>query len=364
MATGYWCPDCMELTESIPVYECSADGWEGTERRCETCNKFVSRREDDGCENCFSVVEEVEVVTDHDGALIKAEDFRPNGKSLAERTKAAEAKSKRDAAKKAKSALDALLSATQETTWSSISVGQKIVAKNWKGEIDTMMDAKVLSIMVAGDNCVAPVVPGSLIVLTDHYGLRVEAHTLDEQVLVKASDSGLAVIEPAEDRFVVQSGSDTHGSSVKYVSANVSLAPTAGRDVYMGEISGKNALNSGYQTMVGAFFEPHEARAFAATARKAAAELRTLLTVDDTEVVSVELTEVDDIMSHNPTRYATFVVGSDESMGGVGARIYTGNNSRTTQSYSVASPSVLDGIAKAADMIADKLAALIDLKEK
>lgn len=354
----------MELTESVSVYECQSDGWLGTERRCETCSKFVSRREDDGCENCFAVVEEVEVVTDHDGTIIRAEDFKPNGKSLAERTKAAVAKGKRDAAKKAQVELDTLLSETTETTWSNISVGQRIVGKNWKGEIDTMMDAKVVSIIVAGQNCVAPVVPGSMIVLTEHYGPRIEVHAPEETVLIKTAESGLAAIEPVEDRFKVQVGDDTHGSGVKYVLANVSLGATSGRDVYMGEISGKNSLNSGFQTIIGAFFDPTEARTFAQTTRKAAAELRSRLTVEDTEEVVVELTEEDDILSHIPTRYATFVVGADESFGGEGVRVYTGSSGRSTQSFAVMSPSVLDGIAKAADLIADKLTILIDLKEK
>lgn len=355
----------MELTEAVRVYECDADGWVGTERRCETCSKFVSRRDEDGCENCFAEVEEVEVVTDHDGTLIKAEDYKSNGKSLAERNKAASEKSKKDAAKKAKTALDALLSETTETTWANIAVGQRIAATDWKGNIDTFQDAKVVSIMVAGANAMAPVAPGSLIVMTDHYGPRIESHSPDDSVLIRNAAPEPTTIEPVEERFSVSLGSDTHGSSgIKFVSANVSLAATSVRNVYMGEISGKNSQHSGYETIIGSFHDPAEARAFGKAAREAAVELRKVVLVDDLEELAVELTDNDDILSHVPTRYATFLVGKDDMMGGDGVRVSTSTSVRSTQSFAVLSPNALDGIAKAADLIAEKLATLLDVKEK
>lgn len=364
MTTGHWCPDCMDLTEAVRVYECDADGWVGPERRCETCNKFVSSRDEDGCENCFAEVQEVEVVTDHDGTLIKLEDYQPNGKSLAERRKTEIEKSKKDSAKKAKAALESLLSETTEMTWGEISVGQQVIAKDWKGNLDTAKTAKVLSINVAGDGSIAPVVPGSLIVLTEHYGLRLAAHSADEVVLIKTAESTPVTMESADQRFIVEQGDDTHGTGVKFISANVGLAATDQRNIYMGEISGKNSEYSGFQTTIAAFFQPEEARAFARVARETATDLRSRILVDETDEVDVVLTEDDDIMSHVPTRYATFRIGKDDFMGGDGVRVLTATSGRSTQSFAVLSPNVLDGIAKAADLIADKLSTLIDSEEK
>jgi hypothetical protein len=132
------------------------------------------------------------------------------------------------------------------------------------------------------------------------------------------------------------------------------------RNVYIGEITGKNSEYSSYRNIVGAFFEPDEARAFAAAAREAATELRTRVLVDETDTQDVKLTESEDITSHAPTRYATFLVGTDDMLGGEGVCVSTGASDRTSQSFTVLSPSVLEAIATAADLIADKLAVLID----
>jgi len=364
MAKSYWCPDCMELTEAVRVYECDADGWVGDTSRCEYCNKFVSRRDDDGCESCFAEVEEVEVVTDHDGNLIREVDYEPNSKSLAERRKIEFEKQNKKTAKKSQDALTKLLTETVETTWSEVSVGQKIIAKDWKGNLDTLRDATVLSVIVAGENSASPVLPGSLIVLVEQYGLLIEVHSPEETVLVRADETKLVTVAPVEDRFVLKNGDDAHSSGVKFVSANVSLAATAERNVYMGEIMGKNSASTAHQTLIGAFFEPKEARAFARVARATAAELRSRILVDEIEEATLELTNDDDIMSHAPTRYVTFLIGADEMLGEEGVQVSTGTSNRSMQSFTVMSPNVLDSISRAADLIADKLTELIDLKEK
>lgn len=363
MVTGYWCPDCLEITEPVRVYECDTDGYVGEERRCETCNRFCSRRDEDGCENCFAEVDEVDVVTDHDGAVIRAEDYQPNGKALAVRQKEEFEANRKAATKKAKAEIEALLSATVETTWSEITVGQEIVAKDWKGNIDTRRGSKVLSVTTAGENAVAPVVPGSLIVVTDQYGVRVEVHSADETVLIKSDAPAPEASEAPQERFVVTEGNDTHGSGLKLVDAVVGLAATAERNVYVGEIMGRNSEYSSFQTIVGAFFDPKEAKAFASAARTAANDLRTRVLVDDVSELAVKLEESDNILSHAPTRYATFLVGTDDMLGGEGVRVYTGSRERTSQSFAVLSPSVLDGIARAAELIADKLTELIDPKD-
>jgi hypothetical protein len=87
--------------------------------------------------------------------------------------------------------------------------------------------------------------------------------------------------------------------------------------------------------------------------------------VDETAEVDVAFTEDDDdIISHVPTRYVTFRIGKDDMMGGDGVRVLTATSGRSTQSFAVLSPNVLDGIAKAAELVADKLSILIDSKEK
>lgn len=365
MATGYWCPDCMELTEPVRVYECGADGWTGDTNRCEDCSKFLSARDEDGCEECFTAVEEVEVVTDHDGTVIRAEDYEPNGKSLAVRRKEESDKASKEAAQKAKIALDNLLSELTEKAWGEISVGQKIVVKDWKGNLDSAKTATVLAVEVAGNNAVSPVTPGSLIVLTEQYGLRLSAHDPRDIAMVRASDHELVPVEAAEQRFVMEQGDDDHGSGVKFVLANVGLADTPNRNIYIGEISGKNSEHSGHQTTIAAFSHPGEARAFAQVARAAASELRSRVLLDASDELDIVLREDDsDIVSHVPTRYATFRIGKDEIMGGDGVRVTTSNSGRSTQSFSVLSANVLDGIAKAAEMIADKLSTILDSKEK
>lgn len=361
MATGYWCPDCMELTDPVRVYECDVDGWVGEERQCETCKRFASRRDVDGCESCYAEVEEVEVVTDHDGALIRAEDYRPDGKAFAVRLMEEYAKHSKAAKKKAQAELDDLLSHTSETTWGNVRVGQHVVARDWSGNIDTGKAATVLSVTRTGDNCVAPLVPGSLIVLVQHYGVRVEVHSADETVLIKSNGPAPEAPQPPQERFVVSHGNDSYGSGLKLIYASVGPAPVEDRNVYIGEITGKNSEYSSYRTIVGAFFEPDEARAFAAAAREAAAELRTRVLVDEADL-RVELTAAEDITSHAPTRYATFLVGTDDMLGGEGVRVSVGASERASQSFAVLSPSVLEAIATAADLIADKLDALIDPK--
>lgn len=362
MTTGYWCNDCEELTEAVRVYECDLDGWKGTERRCETCNKFVSRREEDGCENCFAEVEEVEVVTDHDGAIIKASEYEPNGKPLAQRLKEADEAQKKAYARKAKSDVNELIAKTVETTWGEITPGQKIVARDWKGAIDTHRSATVLSVTVAGENCVAPVVPGSLTVVVEHYGLRLEVHNPEDSVLVLTDEVKSELLPTPDERFTVIQGNDTHGSGIRFVTANVSFAATEDRNIYLGEINGKSSAYSGQSTIIGSFFEPEEARTFAKRSREAAAELRSRALFDGEEAIAVELTEVDDVLSHAPTRYADFIVGVDDMLGGDGVRVMTSSTGKSTQSFSVLSPAVLDGIAEAAEMIANKLTDLYDLK--
>lgn len=352
----------MELTEAVPVYECGVDGYVGEERRCESCNRFVSRRDEDGCASCYAPVGEVETVIDHDGTEIRLDDYVSNGKSLAERRQDERKSHEEESKKREKEKLKSVMSETTEVRWADVSVGQRIITTDWKGNLDTGREATVLSIMVAGDKCVAPLVPGSLTVLLEHYGPRVEVHSPDETVLVKKGVADTSFL-PAKERFIVTAGDDMHGSGVKLLSVEFGLAATTKGSVYMGEINGKNSPYSGSRTIIAAFIDPREAKVFAYTARAAAARLRGSLLVQDMEEIAVDVQDTSFLTSHVPTRYTNFIVGMDESIGTHGVRVTNGTSERSTQSFSVVAPSVLDGIARSADMIADKLTELYDLKE-
>lgn len=76
---AYQCPDCQAIYtqhDLVPLYECSRCGGSTPERRCEECNIFTARA-GEGCEECAAECEEVEVVEDHDGALIPTEEWDP-----------------------------------------------------------------------------------------------------------------------------------------------------------------------------------------------------------------------------------------------------------------------------------------------
>ncbi|WP_336794438.1 hypothetical protein [Gordonia malaquae] len=94
------CGDCGDIVDTVePVYECTTCGQLTDERRCADCNRFTARAEHSiGCEICFAAVDTEAAALDHDGALIRAADFDPDGPSKADRTRTARAVAVADAA--------------------------------------------------------------------------------------------------------------------------------------------------------------------------------------------------------------------------------------------------------------------------
>ncbi|GAB2734193.1 hypothetical protein [Nocardioides pakistanensis] len=112
-----WCEQCslpFEESEATRLYECSNCGTTGPDRRCDQCHKFMARSEEPGCPQCEEKVDEnpVAVVRDHDGAIILAEDYEPDGPSKAERDVQARA----EAAEKAEADRVARLAEKQQNT--------------------------------------------------------------------------------------------------------------------------------------------------------------------------------------------------------------------------------------------------------
>lgn len=125
--TAEWCASCDEITEAVPVYECGSCGAASDERRCPDCNKFAARREEDGCETCFDPTTTIDIVTDHDGTLIRAEDYQPDGESLATRRAVEQAQAAAAHARRREENRAALINAGRTTTWANVTVGDTTI---------------------------------------------------------------------------------------------------------------------------------------------------------------------------------------------------------------------------------------------
>lgn len=89
-----WCEACnvgFDENEAALIYECGNCNTKGTDRKCPDCKKFRARSEEPGCPQCEEPVDEnqVEMVHDHDGQVIRLEDYEPDGPTKAERDEAA-----------------------------------------------------------------------------------------------------------------------------------------------------------------------------------------------------------------------------------------------------------------------------------
>src|SRR5690625_5141550 len=142
-STAPWCPDDdAVVAEPARAYECSRCGERtnsaalaGERARCEGCNIFMARAEEDACPDCSAPLEDMEVIEDHDGALVKADQFDPVGPSFHEREAAerAELEALRQAQQAAQEARVAEESAI--TTWSELEPGDDL-PQVYLGEVE------------------------------------------------------------------------------------------------------------------------------------------------------------------------------------------------------------------------------------
>jgi len=356
----HWCSDCEEIVHLVPVYECGTCSDISLERRCENCRKFMGRRDEDGCENCMAECQPVEVVTDHDGTIIRAEDYVADGPSLAERRTVAEAehKAQRAAAEKQKS--EQAYAGATATPWSAVKVGDEILAFTREGDVDTLMgNQTIFSLQTVGPNPAADnLAPGQIIATLFRYGPTLEIHNADDTAYVVNDPERTTPEPPATERFTVGTTNYASGGAVKYISADMGADHHSGSFAPVGIITGRSSINAGSLTGIATFADPAEAEAFAAAARTAAANL--VATGIQDEEFPLELDAQKHSFPDAPARYVSFKLGMDDFNEKQIMEVSTGNTRRPSMVFSVHAPSVLLNIAAAADHVAAGLRKALD----
>lgn len=367
-STGHWCDDCQELVETTRVYECSRCSTRSDERRCPDCNIFASRLEEDGCESCFAEVEEVQVIEDHDGNTIRLEDYEPDGEAHSIRSAAAEAAltAKRTAKEKAK--VDTLVAGGTVATWADVRPGMSLVTRDHKGEIDTLQNAAILSLITAGPGCTAPLEPGDIVAVTQHYGQRLEKHSpTDEAIILGSADPEDLEAEISERITVETSTHPVHGSPNYIIEAGTGFDAMNGSRLPLGYIRVRSTPYSNMSTTLGTFSEPAEARAFAAAARTAAETLTVPDHSSDPESEDdYEYTFADDDaypVSSQLTRYARFSTGTIEFGSGNGVNVRVGTSERGGMTILITDRRTMLAAAQAAETIAERLTEALGLQE-
>jgi hypothetical protein len=348
----HWCPDCEELVSLVAVYECTNCSTESMERRCEDCHKFCSRRDEDGCENCMAECEEVEVVTDHDGTLIRATDYVPEGPSLADRNAAAEAAHKVEQAATAKKQTEQAYAGATAKPWSEVKVGDEVLAFNRDGSLDSMMgNQTIISLQTVGtDHADKRLETGQIIAHTFRFGVALELHNPTDTAYVANDPKDRETEPPAQERYTVGTIDFASGGSTKIINADMGVDSHNGTFVPVGVIVGRASVSSGGYTGIGSFTDPAEADAFATAARAAAAMLSDSGAEDEDFPLILDANE--HTFPSSPTRYVGFALGMDDFNEKKIIEVRTGNAKRGGMTFSVHYPSVLLNIAAAADHIA------------
>lgn len=179
---AFQCADCgtiFDAEDLITVYECSRCSQRSDERRCTEDNMFMGRVDGDCCPECFADAEPVEAVLDHDGTLILADDFDPDGEAATDR-KATEAAAQAvaRAAKVAEKTAAAKATATK-VPWGQVQVGQWVLVDDMLGGL---IPAPVLALGVAPD--------GRIAAILDRYGARCFTFTPDTVADVVPTPTG------------------------------------------------------------------------------------------------------------------------------------------------------------------------------
>lgn len=171
------CDAIWQEEDLVRVYECGTCGTLSDERRCEMCNKFMGRADEDGCPDCLTPTVTVETIIDHDGALILAEEYDPDGPSKKDRD-AQNAAIAKDAQQSAQAARwDADRMAASPTPWSQIEAG---VSLHGDGPDTTLGVDRPITVHRV---CSRP--DGKIVAITTTWGEpRIEVHTPDEVAFV------------------------------------------------------------------------------------------------------------------------------------------------------------------------------------
>lgn len=347
----HWCPACEELVHLVAVYECNNCSNESEERRCEDCHKFCSRREEDGCENCMAECEEVEVVTDHDGTLIRSIDYVAEGPSLAARNAAAEAAHKVEQAATAKKNTEQAHSGATAKPWSEVKVGDEVLVFNRDGSLDSMGNQAILTLQTVGaDHADSRLETGQIIAHTRRFSVGLELHNPDDIAYVVNDPQDFEVEPPAAERYTVGTVDFASGGSTKVINADMTVDSHNGTFVPVGVIVGRSSISSGGYTGIGSFTDPTEADAFAAAARAAAAKLAETGAEDQDFPLILDAKE--HTFPSSPTRYVRFALGMDDFNEKKIIEVRTGNDKRGGMTFSVHYPSVLLNVAAAADHVA------------
>lgn len=356
--TGYWCDECQEIVEAVRVYECSRCSEATDDRRCSECNIFASRRDEDGCENCFAAVEEVEVTHDHDGTLIRAEDYEPNGESLRNREAASEAAAAAARTAKIDAAAASHAASGRTATWADVRPGMRLAARDYEGNIDTIHDTIVLSATTAGPDCAAPLEPGDIVALILHYGVSLERHSPTDETMILGQAPADERQLPVTERFTIeQSPHPLSGSPNYMVEAGMGFDADGRTRLPMGYIHLRSTPYSNMRTNLGTFSDPAEAQAFAATARVAAAHLAP----HDGGHFSTQFTDADEPVTSQLTLFAHFTTGEIEFGAGKGLTVRTSSSKRGGMTTMITDQRTMIAVAEAAETIAERLARAIGL---
>ena len=268
---AFWCPGDEQIVEPVPAYECSRCGERSDERRCEQCHIFASRTDEDVCPECFGEVEGREVVRDHDGTVILAVDYDPNGPSLNERTetqRAIDAEQRAAVAAARKAELEATSS---QRLWADLAAGDVVLLPHLLD--DTRYDeATVVDTFIAGSNANG-VAPGTVVTVLEQHGVRVVGHGPDETVMVTASGQHSPEIDATDARYV--SRTDVPGLWAAAGPRTIMVRTGRGDGLSLDGMPmvALTAVRGHMGSPLGAFHDAADARAFAHAARQAAQTL-------------------------------------------------------------------------------------------
>ena len=362
VSQALYCEECEDFTSLVRIYECNNCGTADDERRCDQCNKFKGRREDDGCENCFSEkVSLVDTVIDHDGVMIRLEDYAPDGEAYSARQKAYQAEVEAKIKAREDEESSKLRAGAERKTWADVRPGNQVLRPGTRGsEIDTLRNGNVLNIVVVGENHPEELEAGTVLATVEHYGVSTEPHDPSEEVWVVREPEEPFTVADASERYRVSVVEDeVHSTPTNLLVMRFGFSHSRIGVVPVGSIMGRSSEYSNMYTNVCAFTDPREARAYADAVELAAQKLKSM---EGSVTGERRHYEFDNERFMDPQPDTGFHIKVGPTGWGdfkCSAEFSNREDRRGRMTYSVGDTAVLEDIAECSRKIADRLEAAL-----